>query len=116
MSLAVSPPVIRGTTETLTVCRRNGTLEIYRDNFDTIYRCNNIHEGAPILRNELYVEATKMEVHRSFLDVTSPIDTTAIPLAVEVKEGGLTVKETLLANVNGKVLLLVREKQCEMMG
>ena len=98
---------VAGHAECLVVCRRSGRLELFNETFERIFTCRNVHEGMAIMRNDAYLEQTREELHRPAMDVTSPIDTSYIPLSAETRDQQLTIAETLLADVNGKTLLLV---------
>eukprot|EP00826_Nyctotherus_ovalis_P047601 TRINITY_DN5497_c0_g3_i1.p1 TRINITY_DN5497_c0_g3~~TRINITY_DN5497_c0_g3_i1.p1 ORF type:complete len:413 (-),score=100.77 TRINITY_DN5497_c0_g3_i1:889-2127(-) len=93
--------------ELLIVGKENGALEIYKEDFKLIYRCKNIPEGMAILRNDTNMETSRLEAQKSISDVTGNIDTPSIPFTVDRAEEHTRVQELLLANVNGKPMLLV---------
>lgn len=94
-------------TEWLIVSRIKGIVEIYGEKFGLIFRCKNLHEGVAIIRNDLSNELSKEDLQMSMTDVTSNIDTSYIPIASETQDVDVTIKETFLANIQGKILFLV---------
>jgi len=105
MSISTNIGYYRG--ELLIVGKKNGVIEIYREDFKLIYRSKNIVDGMAILRNDLHKEVNKLEAQKSISDVTGNIESSCISFSTEKNEQKITIKETLLVNINSKVIFLI---------
>lgn len=106
-SISCSSKLIKNYGELLTLTRQKGELEVYKENFEIIYRIKNLTEGMAILRNDLYTETPQADIQKSITDVTGPIDTAYITLSDGNLEQNLNIRETMLININEKIILLV---------